>query len=328
MKPLVRQTILTATKAQELLKGEPFQGLWSGYGSIDRYGLIGSSRSSVVVKHVRLPDQSAHPRGWNSEGSHQRKIRSYDVESEWYRRWAGRCDASVRVPECLALEQHEGEWLMVLEDLDSSGYPQRKDRVTLEEMQVCLSWLARFHARFMGEKLHGLWPTGCYWHLETRPDELESMEEGALKSTAAELDRILTAAPFQTLVHGDAKLANFCFSSDGKQVAAVDFQYVGGGCGMKDVAYFISSCLDETACERWEEPLLTHYFAALKEALTEYQPEINSAEVEAVWRDLYPLAWSDFYRFLKGWSPEHWKIHRYSERLAREVVASLALERS
>jgi len=126
-------------------------------------------------------------------------------------------------------------------------------------------------------------------------------------------------------VHGDAKLANFCFSSDGKQVAAVDFQYVGGGCGMKDVAYFISSCLDERECERLEGPLLAHYFAALKEALTEYQPEINSAEVEAVWRDLYPVAWCDFYRFLKGWSPGHWKIHRYSERLAREVVASLSI---
>jgi len=325
MKPLVRQTILTASKAKELFKGETIQSLWSGYGSIDRYGLIGSSRSSVVVKHVRLPDQASHPRGWNSEGSHQRKIRSYDVESEWYRHWAGRCDASVRVPECLALEQQAGEWLMVLEDLDDSGYPQRKDHVTLEEMQVCLSWLARFHARFMGEKPQGLWPIGCYWHLETRPDELASMEAGALKSAAAELDRILTTAPFQTVVHGDAKLANFCFSSDGKQVAAVDFQYVGGGCGMKDVAYFISSCLDERECERLEEPLLAHYFAALKEALAEYQPEINSAEVEAIWRDLYPVAWCDFYRFLKGWSPEHWKIHRYSERLAREVVASLSV---
>ena len=30
-----------------------------------------------------------------------------------------------------------------------------------------------------------------------------------------------------------------------------------------------------------------------------------------------------FYRFLKGWSPRHWKIHRYSERLAHQVIRRL-----
>ena len=49
-------------------------------------------------------------------------------------------------------------------------------------------------------------------------------------------------------MHGDAKLANFLFTSDHSQVAGVDFQYVGGGCGMKDVAYLLS-CLDEDACD-------------------------------------------------------------------------------
>ncbi|MDQ7016901.1 MAG: phosphotransferase [Gammaproteobacteria bacterium] len=319
----LNKIILKTTKATDLFDAGTIQSLWSGYGSIDRYGLIGSSRSSVVVKHVRLPDQSQHPRGWNSDRSHQRKVRSYQVESEWYRQWSARCGKAARVPECLALEQHEGEWLMVLEDLDSSGYPQRKDQVTLDEMRVCLSWLAHFHAQFMGETPAGLWPVGCYWHLETRPDELASMEEGALKAAAGELDRLLTAAPFQTVVHGDAKLANFCFSAEGDRVAAVDFQYVGGGCGMKDVAYFIGSCLNESECERLEETLLAHYFSALKTALLADQAAINPDEVEAAWRPLYSVAWTDFYRFLKGWSPDHWKIHRYSERLAKEVVAAL-----
>ncbi|MCG8427071.1 MAG: phosphotransferase [Chromatiales bacterium] len=321
----VRDIILSATGANDLFLGGTIQSLWSGYGSIDRYGLIGSDLNTVVVKHVRLPDESRHPRGWNTDLSHQRKLHSYQVETAWYEHWAARCDDHCRIPHCLALEHHDDEVLMVLEDLDSSGYPARKNHVTEDEIALCLSWLANFHATFMGERPEGLWEIGTYWHLDTRPDELAAMEEGKLKQAAGVLDQVLNDAPFQTFVHGDAKLANFCFSQDGAQVAAVDFQYVGGGCGMKDVTYFISSCLDEASCERWEEPLLNTYFAALKQALALHQPQIDAAAVEAAWRPLYSVAWTDFYRFLKGWSPGHWKIHRYSERLAHEVVSRLQL---
>jgi hypothetical protein len=51
---------------------------------IVRYGLEGSEYKSVVIKHVRLPYQSQHPRGWNTDLSHQRKIKSYHVEMAWY----------------------------------------------------------------------------------------------------------------------------------------------------------------------------------------------------------------------------------------------------
>ncbi|MFT5128254.1 MAG: hypothetical protein ACI8W8_001863, partial [Rhodothermales bacterium] len=51
--------------------------------------------------------------------------------------------------------------------------------------------------------------------------------------------------------------------------------------------------------------------------------DVDANALEAEWRALYPLAWTDFFRFLQGWSPGHWKIHGYSQRLAREVLASL-----
>ncbi|MEM9016505.1 MAG: oxidoreductase family protein, partial [Verrucomicrobiota bacterium] len=145
----------------------------------------------------------------------------------------------------------------------------------------------------------------------------------ALKSAASPIDRRLRSARHQTLVHGDAKLANFCFSSDGSEIAALDFQYVGGGCGIKDVAYFIGSCLDESSCESREAELLNSYFASLRKALARRQPQVDVAELEAEWRELFPVAWTDFHRFLKGWCPGHWKINSYSERLAREVIATL-----
>ena len=318
----LQNTILKTTNAAELFFVETIQSLWSGYGSIDRYGLVDSDLGSVIVKHVRLPDKTQHPRGWNTDNSHQRKLRSYQVETAWYRDWAVRCGTDCRVPRRLALEQREGEFLMVMEDLDSSGYPRRLGQANQNQMITCLKWLANFHATFMKEKPHGLWKTGTYWHLKTRPDELKVMADSALKKAAYSIDQTLSNAPFQTIVHGDAKLANFCFSSNGTQVAAVDFQYVGGGCGMKDVAYFIGSCLDEHDCERLETILLDSYFDALNLALAVHQPEINAAAVEASWRPLYAVAWTDFYRFLQGWSPGHWKIHSYSERLANKVVAN------
>jgi thiamine kinase-like enzyme len=148
------------------------------------------------------------------------------------------------------------------------------------------------------------------------------MESGRLKSVAGEIDSILNAANFQTLVHGDAKLANFCFAAD--DVAAVDFQYVGGGCGIKDVAYFASSCFRDVECERREASLLDCYFGHLKQAIEErFGQSIDAGAVEKEWRQLYPIAWTDFYRFLAGWSPGHWKMHGYSERLAAEVIANL-----
>lgn len=314
---------LTATGATELVESEIIQRLWSGYGKIVRCGLNGSDLNSVVVKHVHWPDAIHHPRGWNTGLSHERKVKSYQVETAWYSEWAAKCDRSCRIPKCFATETHGDEVFMVLEDLDASGFSERRSDVNKNELQACLSWLANFHATFLGKQPKNLWETGTYWHLETRPDELDQLDDLKLKLAAPAIDRILSGSPFQTLVHGDAKLANFCFSPDGKSVAAVDFQYVGGGCGMKDVAYFLSSCLSEDECEYQEAELLDFYFLQLKIALDRRERMIDFDALESNWRALYPVAWTDFFRFLQGWSPGHWKIHSYSTKIAHNVLKAI-----
>ena len=117
----------------------------------------------------------------------------------------------------------------------------RRARVSETELRACLRWLAAFHATFLGVPPESLWKVGSYWHLATRPDELEALTDTALRRAAPVLDARLNRARYRTLIHGDAKLQNFCFSTDGSAVAAVDFQYVGGGVGVKDVAYFVTS---------------------------------------------------------------------------------------
>jgi len=259
--------VLPVTGARSIVATEVVQSLWSGYGQIVRCHL--DPGPSVIVKWVRWPDEQRHPRGWSTDRSHERKLHSYRVESAWYERYANRCGDRCRVPELLALDTRTDGVMMVVEDLDAAGFPGRRDAVGPKELDACLAWLANFHATFMGQAPDGLWE----------------------------------ASPFQTLVHGDAKLANFCFDLEGEAVAAVDFQYVGGGCGMKDVAYFIGSCLDEDETEEKATELLDRYFELLREALDHTGTTLDLSALEADWRSLYPLAWTDFTRFLRGWSP-------------------------
>jgi len=323
VKEHLNHLLLTATGAKAAARGEVIQSLWSGYGEIVRTELVGAEVSSVVLKYVVFPNQLNHPRGWNSGRSHQRKVKSYEVEMAWYANWSQRCGKACRVPHCFASETFGEEHLMILEDMDAAGFPLRKSHLSKPEVMLCLKWLANFHATFMGEEPTGLWKVGSYWHLETRPDELEVMESGALKNAASEIDAILNSCRFRTLVHGDAKVANFCFSEDGKGVAGVDFQYVGGGCGMKDVAYFLGSCLDELLQERWESEFLDCYFSELELAVAEQGSGLNFSELEEEWRAMFPVAQADFYRFLVGWMPNHWKINDYGKRVAMDVVAQL-----
>jgi len=285
--------------------------------------LRNAEMTSVVVKHVQ-PGTGSHPRGWNTDLSHQRKLKSYQVETHCYHE-AGRrgTQGLARMPGCLGTKTDGNEVLLVLEDLDASGFAGRRSSVTEAEWQACVRWLAGFHAEGLGADTDGLWTSGTYWHLETRPDELEALDDLALKNAAAAIDAKLKASPFQTLVHGDAKLANFCFSSDGSCVAAVDFQYVGGGCGMADLAYFVGSCFRDAEAERREEEIVNYYFEAMRSYLNAMDGAVCPRALEEDWRALYRVAWADFHRFLKGWSPGHWKLSAYSERVTREVIASL-----
>ena len=317
------------------------QSLWSGYGRIQRIDLTfeASSRSqAAIVKFVDAAEAGKpHPRGWNGGASHTRKIRSYEVERNFYNSFSIVCGDQCRVANMLGADLHspasESDWLMVLEDLDQpgasdQGFPVRKSRVSDDELLACLSWLASFHASFIGIDAHAiddqLWPVGTYWHLATRWDEWDVMEAGKLKKAASTIDQRLNDCKFQTLVHGDAKLANFCFPTSPGAVAAVDFQYVGRGCGMKDVAYLISSCLSDAECKRQQETLLNAYFNLLETSVNARQDiEVDFQALESEWRELYRFAWADFYRFLAGWSPGHWKMHGYSDKITNQVMREL-----
>ncbi len=305
--------VAKATGATSARRAERIQSLWSGYGEIIRVELVGAEVETVVVKSVQPP---ARLRGAKRDASHARKCRSYDVETTWYRTFASRCDDACRVPRLIEAHGSNEEWLIALEDIDAAGFPERRRDPGATGMDACLRWLAAFHARFLGVAPEGLWKQGTYWHLATRQDELAAMEDAELRAAAPVLDERLRAAAFRTLVHGDAKPANFCFARGGKAVAAVDFQYVGGGCGMKDVAYLLS---DDPAEDRW----LDVYFDHLRSAVVCRPAPADSDALESEWRALYPIARADYHRFLAGWAKDHWRRDTHAQKQTRDVLRSL-----
>lgn len=301
--------ICEATGATSAHLGEPIQQLWAGYGEIRRVPLTGAAAPSAVLKRVTPP----HVDGWGR--GHQRKLRSYQVETAFYRGFAARCGERCRVPRHIASAATDSEFRILLEDLDEAGFPARRHNPQGGHLELCLAWLANLHATFLGEAPTELWPQGTYWHLATRPDELALIDDEELRAAAPRIDDALAGARFKTFVHGDAKPANFCFSRDGRAVAAVDFQYVGGGCGMKDVAYLCSHDRD------WQRHLDT-YFGHLRSALSDIEGRepIDADAVEAEGRALYPLALADFHRFLAGWSASRRTLEGYRETLRHPAV--------
>ena len=347
------QKIATSLGCHQGFDVQVIQRLWGGYGELVRLVFSQEGHAelkSVIVKHVALPDKAEHPKGWNTKLSHQRKVHSYQVETAWYQSFTQQWDERCPVPVGLHCELQENEWLIVMQDLAEIGFPlisqfdvlavsddlATKDTpyecastyTSIEQKQrdACLKWLANFHAKHINinqQQSSSLWQVGTYWHLDTRPDEFNALADLPLKNQAKHIDRLLKECPYQTLVHGDAKLANFCFDSESQNAAAVDFQYVGHGCAMKDVALFMSSAVRPQDCAELESQMLETYFRYLEEALTYYQPQLSFDEVKASWRPMFYVAWADFQRFVKGWSPEHWKINPYTEHLTQTVLEQL-----
>ncbi|MFA0054840.1 phosphotransferase [Vibrio echinoideorum] len=351
--PALYQKIAASLGCHEGVDVQVIQRLWGGYGELVRLVFCYEGHAelkSVIVKHVALPDKAEHPKGWNTKLSHQRKVHSYQVETAWYQSFTQQWDERCPVPVGLHCELQENEWLIVMQDLAEIGFPltsqfnvlavfddlATKDtqsklasgytREEQKQRDACLKWLANFHAKHIytdQERSASLWQVGTYWHLDTRPDELNALTDLPLKSQAQHIDNLLRACPYQTLVHGDAKLANFCFDSESQNAAAVDFQYVGHGCAMKDVALFMSSAVRPQDCAELESTILEVYFQHLKEALAYYQPQLSFDDVEQAWRPMFYVAWADFQRFVKEWSPEHWKSNPYTEQLTLRVLTQL-----
>lgn len=298
------------------------QPLWSGYGTCARV-YSPKARRNLVAKVVMPKATTHHPKGWQSAHSHQRKLHSFAVETAFYEDIQPRLGPGCATAALVAHQRRGDHWLLVMEDLAAAGYTALPEVLTVAQCQTVLKWLAEFHACGLAMPSSALWERGTYWHLATRHAEWRAMADGPLKQYAQNISDTLHQCHWQTLVHGDAKVANFCYTPAMDDCAAVDFQYCGGGIGSQDVAYFLGSALSENDLLAHTEACLEVYFDHLNTALT---PTLAADDRQALceeWRRGYPLACADFHRFLAGWSPGHWKIHRDLQRQTQRALTQL-----
>lgn len=258
--------------------------LWGGMGQV--YRVISSkTNDEFIVKYMDPRRMSPTP----SLGD-QRKLDSYVVEATFYRDY---CEDLIRkgvgLARFLHVEQNDGNktilCLSVLENAPDDDY-----------YELVLDWLAHFHAATWQDECRGLQEVATYWHLDTRPDEWSGMStsgwEGRLRRAARAIDEFLKdGTTIQSCVHGDAKDANVMWDAATKKVAMCDFQYVGRGCPLKDLCYFL--CSNGVADD---ESYVDLYYEKLCSKIKDASPP-SRKEFDIV----LELCYCDYLRFMCGW---------------------------
>lgn len=299
----------------ELMLTDLSISLWSGCGQI-KSGFYNSQ--PVIVKISEIPENINHQVINQSDFAKLRKDKSYLNEINFYNNPTCKATFENVRPNCYFAKRINALNILILEDFKSKGF-QNIDDYKIEHIYVVVKWLAEFHAKGFTLINSEPFQLGGYWHLKTRPDEYKKMGGIDLKHQASYLADSLYKAKYQTLIHGDSKLANYAFD-DSYKVLGYDFQYVGSGIGLQDVMLFMTSVFNGDACAKYESSILNLYFEILHKALSNTMSMKECELLEREWRTLWPIVWSDFYRFLNGWKPEHKKITQFMQKKFVEVL--------
>ncbi len=192
--------------------------LWAGMGSVVELKVSAPTPLAVIAKRVAWSAVSADTLAIGD----RRKRDSYVVEANFYGN--GHAErlyrAGCRLPRAITAQHRPDGITIVMSKVQG-------ERAHLGHAESCavLTWFARMHAEYWGARADaavastpegGLQAQGCYWYLDTRPDEHAAMPtrgwEGRLRRAARAIDLRLKADPLQTICHGDAKDANMVFA--------------------------------------------------------------------------------------------------------------------
>lgn len=269
--------------------------LWTGAGGIDEIFVTGTDGSgcSFVAKSIgsykMLEDDELalvdHMSYYNEATFYE-----HDLADRMY-------NAGLQCPRPLLVDRRtDGEVTICMTKLRGRSF-----RRTEKDIKAALTWLARLHALFWGERADkvvemGLLQQGCFWHLDTRQIELARMPaRDRLRLAASGIDARLKADEMQTMCHGDPKGANIMWD-DRDGISFYDFQWFGKAPPSKDLAYFFATAAGVSSDT--EETYLRHYHLELGKLL-EAQGEDSRPTFAHLW-DSYRLAHCDLGRWMVG----------------------------
>lgn len=304
--------------------------LWQGYGQVSRLTLqVQSADDAGCAENVDLIVKSVNPP--KASGiSHQRKLHSYQVEAYFYEHVAPDLQsAASKVPLPYYIEcSDKDKFTFILEDL-SVAYPTVYHTLDLVHTKSSLRWLAAFHAQHWELETPGnLWEQGTFWYLDTRTEEFAKISKSMqhVKDVAKYVDKRLKgydangcfSPRHRTLVHGDFKSENLAFNSTNAECSAYDFQYCGGGYGVRDISYLFVSSVEQEVIETHEQELLQYYYKHLLEFLR-VLGKPSSSYTFSVLLEHYELSLVDFLRFMAGWG--YWGNSTWAKSRAKHILS-------
>ncbi|KAH8149369.1 uncharacterized protein LAJ45_06448 [Morchella importuna] len=269
--------------------------LWSNYGHI--YRLTFPSHPPLILKLIQPP-----PTPRTASESHIRKLLSYRAERHFYTHLSHHLTphspSQPRTPSPQPTPTPPS----------SSTTSRRHSRSPPRTATPPPTPAAPDEAR-------GVWQRGGYWYLDTRAEEMQCLldddGDGGYAfllphvQAVAERLRVRPGDLGATLMHGDCKGANIVFAppgGDGEvRCALYDFQYVGVGLGVQDLAYFLGTSVDVRLLEGGgEDALLRGYYDELVAALGRRGVEVGGYTWEVLVGQ-WEWALVDWMRFMAGW---------------------------
>jgi len=235
-----------------------------------------------------------------------KSLGSYELEVRFYQELAA--DLPIRTPRCLYadIDVEAADFVLLLEDMAPAHQGDQLAGCTPDEAAVAVAELSNLHAprwgdpslasipwlhrdpearqAFMAELLPMLHAGFRERYADSLDDEVEQACDALFGHLGTHLGE--RRAP-TTIVHGDYRLDNLLFGGlgGGVPVAVVDWQTVGTGSAMDDVAYFLGGGLLPEDRRASEEDIVRDYLERLRAAGVGY-------DWDDCWQDYRRGTWS------------------------------------
>ncbi len=210
-------------------------------------------------------------------------VRNYELEINWYRSLAAQ--TPINCPQCYHADIAENgiDFALLLADCAPAKQGDQLAGADLQSIRAAIIEMAALHAshwngpaldahewlqfgrankEIVRQLMPALYPEFCARYHGRLNDEILDMGQQLVDNFDTYLDAVPAAL---VIVHGDFRLDNLLFGAGGA-VTVVDWQTVGVGSPMADLAYFTGTSIADPFVRAAEETALFAYYCDQVEA--------------------------------------------------------------